>query len=86
MLGPEIFKQLKGKVDAFVAGVGTGGTITGVGKFLKRKVKNFELVLADPKGSILKELVDTGKISKDVGSWIVEGIGEDFSPPLLDST
>ena len=86
MLGPEIFKQLNGKVDAFVAGVGTGGTITGVGKFLKRKVKNFELVLADPKGSILKELVDTGKISADVGSWIVEGIGEDFSPPLLDST
>ena len=86
MLGPEIFKQLNGKVDAFVAGVGTGGTITGVGKFLKRKVKNFELVLADPKGSILKELVDTGEISKDVGSWIVEGIGEDFSPPLLDST
>ncbi len=86
MLGPEIFKQLGGKVDAFVAGVGTGGTITGVGKFLKRKVKNFELVLADPKGSILKELVDTGKVSKNVGSWIVEGIGEDFSPPLLDST
>ncbi len=85
MLGPEIFDQLKGKVDAFVAGVGTGGTITGVGKFFKRKVKNFELVLADPKGSILKELIDTGKLSKDVGSWIVEGIGEDFCPPLLES-
>ena len=85
MLGPEIFQQLKGKVDAFVAGVGTGGTITGVGKFFKRKVKNFELVLADPKGSILKELIDTGKLSKDVGSWVVEGIGEDFCPPLLES-
>ena len=43
MLGTEIYNQLKGKVDAFVAGVGTGGTITGVGKFLKRKVKDFEL-------------------------------------------
>ena len=50
MLGPEIFNQLKGKVDAFVAGVGTGGTITGVGKFLKKKIKKFDLVLADPKG------------------------------------
>ncbi|MEC8100329.1 MAG: pyridoxal-phosphate dependent enzyme [Pseudomonadota bacterium] len=85
MLGPEIFKQLKGKVNAFVAGVGTGGTITGVGKFFKNKIKNFELVLADPKGSILKELIDTGKVSKDVGSWVVEGIGEDFCPPLLDN-
>ena len=41
-------------------------------------------MLADPKGSILKELVDTGRLSNDVGSWIVEGIGEDFCPPLLD--
>ena len=82
MLGPEIYNQLKGKVDAFVAGVGTGGTITGVGKYLKKK-KNFELVLADPKGSILKQLVDTGKLSNEVGSWIVEGIGEDFCPPYL---
>ena len=86
MLGPEIFNQLKGKVDAFVAGVGTGGTITGVGKFLKKKLKKFELVLADPKGSILKELVDTGKVSSDVGSWVVEGIGEDFCPPLFDKS
>tara|TARA_B100000029_G_C17354357_1_gene880144 strand:+ start:23 stop:919 length:897 start_codon:yes stop_codon:yes gene_type:complete len=85
MLGPEIFKQLKGRVHAFVAGVGTGGTITGVGKFLKSKIKNFELVLADPKGSILKELIDTGNLSKEVGSWVVEGIGEDFCPPLLES-
>ena len=84
MLGPEIFNQLNGKVDAFVAGVGTGGTITGVGKFLKRKIKNFNLVLADPKGSILKEMIDTGNIPKEAGSWVVEGIGEDFCPPLLE--
>ena len=85
MLGPEIYKQLNGKIDAFVAGVGTGGTITGVGNFLKSKIKKFQLVLADPKGSILKELVDTGKVSSHVGSWVVEGIGEDFCPPLLNS-
>ena len=84
MLGPEIYNQLRGKIDAFVAGVGTGGTITGVGKYFKKKNKKFELVLADPKGSILKQLVDTGKLSNDVGSWIVEGIGEDFCPPLFD--
>ncbi|MBJ57225.1 MAG: cystathionine beta-synthase [Rickettsiales bacterium] len=83
-LGPEIYKQLNGEVDAFVAGVGTGGTITGVGKYLKSKKKDCELILADPKGSILKNLVKTGKLSKDVGSWIVEGIGEDFCPQLLD--
>ena len=84
MLGPEIFKQLNGNVDAFVAGVGTGGTITGVGKFLKSKKKSIELILADPKGSILKELIDTGNLSEKVGSWVVEGIGEDFCPPLLE--
>ncbi len=82
-LGPEIYKQLNGKVDAFIAGVGTGGTITGVGSFLKSKNKNCQLVLADPKGSILKDLIKTGKPSKNIGSWIVEGIGEDFCPPLL---
>ncbi len=82
-LGPEIHKQLKGKVDAFVAGVGTGGTISGVGNFLKSKNKNCELILADPKGSVLKGLIETGNISDNVGSWIVEGIGEDFCPPLL---
>tara|TARA_B100000963_G_scaffold361237_1_gene395692 strand:- start:3249 stop:4625 length:1377 start_codon:yes stop_codon:yes gene_type:complete len=84
-LGPEIYFQLNKKVDAFVAGVGTGGTISGVGKYLKNKNKKCEIILADPKGSILKKLIDTGKISKTVGSWIVEGIGEDFCPPLLDT-
>ena len=83
-LGPEIYNQLNGKVDAFVAGVGTGGTITGVGKFLKSKNSKCELILADPKGSILKDLVKNGELSDSVGSWIVEGIGEDFCPPLLN--
>ena len=82
-LGPEIYKQLQGKIDTFVAGVGTGGTISGVAHFLKSKNKKAEIVLADPKGSILKELIDTGKMSENVGSWIVEGIGEDFCPPLM---
>ena len=83
-LGPEIFRQLKGNVDAFVAGVGTGGTISGVGAYLKNKNKKCELILADPKGSILKDLIKKGVINKNIGSWIVEGIGEDFCPPLFD--
>ena len=83
-LGPEIYNQLDGKIDAFVAGVGTGGTITGVGKYLKSKNKNCQLVLADPKGSILKDLIKKGKLNEKVGSWIVEGIGEDFCPPLFN--
>ncbi len=84
-LGPEIYKQLNGNIDAFVAGVGTGGTISGVGKYLKSKNKNFELILADPKGSILRDLIKKGVLNKNIGSWIVEGIGEDFCPPLLDT-
>ncbi len=83
-LGPEIYKQLNGNIDAFVAGVGTGGTITGVGKYLKSKNSNCKLILADPRGSILREYIKTGKLSKFVGSWIVEGIGEDFCPPLFN--
>ena len=83
-LGPEIYNQLDGKIDAFVAGVGTGGTITGVGKYLKSKNKNCQLVLADPKGSILRDLIKKGKLNAKVGSWIVEGIGEDFCPPLFN--
>ena len=66
-LGPEIFSQLNGNVDAFVAGVGTGGTISGVGAYLKSKNKKCELVLADPKGSILKDLIKKGVINKNIG-------------------
>ena len=80
---PEIWAQMDGKIDAFVAGVGSGGTITGVGKFLKEKDPNVAIVLADPKGSILAPLVNEGK-TVEPGSWLVEGIGEDFIPSILD--
>ena len=82
--GPEILQQLSNKVDAFCAGVGTGGTITGVGQALKKVNKNCDIILADPVGSILEPKINTGKIPDKVGSWIVEGIGEDYIPPLLD--
>ncbi len=78
--GPEIWQQLDGKVDAFVCGVGTGGTLTGAGGFLKENNPEIDIVLADPTGSVLAPLVTTGKMPDNVGSWFVEGIGEDFVP------
>ena len=82
--GPEIWSQMGHDVDAVVCGVGSGGTLTGIGRFMKRVSPTTEMILADPEGSILAEAVATGKISTDVGSWLVEGIGEDFIPPNCD--
>ncbi len=82
--GPEILAQMDGDIDAMVCGVGSGGTITGLGRFFARTSPKTEMVLADPVGSILAEYVNTGNVSDDVGSWVVEGIGEDFIPPISD--
>ena len=81
---PEIWEQMEHKVDAVVAGVGTGGTITGMSRFFASVSPQTEIVLADPEGSILVDYVKTGKIGKDAGTWLVEGIGEDFIPPVCD--
>jgi cystathionine beta-synthase len=78
--GPEIWEQLEGRVDALVCGVGTGGTLSGVGSYLRGKNPNIDIILADPRGSILAPLVRTGKTPDTLGSWFVEGIGEDFLP------
>ncbi len=82
--GPEIWAQMQHDVDAVVAGVGTGGTITGLSRFFAHASPKTEMVLADPEGSVLAEYVKTKKITKEVGSWLVEGIGEDFVPPVCD--
>src|SRR5690554_3935329 len=82
--GPEIWEQMNHDVDAVVCGVGSGGTITGLGRFFRKVSDKTEMVLADPEGSILTHYVETGEISKDVGSWVVEGIGEDFVPVICD--
>ncbi|HEY9530220.1 MAG TPA: pyridoxal-phosphate dependent enzyme [Burkholderiales bacterium] len=82
--GPEIWAQMEHAVDAVVAGVGTGGTITGLSRFFARASPQTEMVLADPAGSILADYVNTGKPRKEAGSWLVEGIGEDFIPPVCD--
>src|SRR5687767_12834511 len=81
--GPEIWEQMEHKVDAVVAGVGTGGTITGLSRYFARVSPQTEMVLADPVGSIVAEFVRTGKVGK-AGSWLVEGIGEDFIPSVAD--
>ena len=81
--GPEIVAQLGGKVDAFVCGVGSGGTLSGVGRVLRKANPACELILADPAGSILAPLVNEGR-HVDPGSWLVEGIGEDFVPSICD--
>src|SRR5216110_121418 len=82
--GPEIWEQMEHQLDAMVCGVGTGGTLTGLGRFFAKVAPKAEMVLADPQGSILAPLVNTGKTPEHVGSWLVEGIGEDFVPPVCD--
>ena len=81
--GPEIWKQTAGKVDVFVAGMGTGGTITGVGRYLKSMNPNIQIVGADPIGSILHDYFYTGKMT-EAHSYKVEGVGEDFIPSVYD--
>jgi cystathionine beta-synthase len=79
----ELHQQMEGNVDAVVVGVGSGGTLTGIGRFMKRVSPKTEMVLADPVGSVLAPLVNSGEMI-EAGSWTVEGIGEDFVPPNCD--
>ena len=83
--GPEIWAQMDEDVDAVVVGVGSGGTLSGLGRFFARTSPKTEMVVADPAGSIIAELIETGKAATP-GSWLVEGIGEDFVPPICDLT
>lgn len=82
--GPEIWKDTKGKVTHVVVGIGTGGTMTGIARFLKQKNKNIKIVAVDAKGSIYQTLFKTGKQPKVFKSWKMEGIGEDFLPKTID--
>lgn len=80
--GPEIFAQMQGDIGAFVSAAGTGGTITGVGTFLKEKLPNVKIVMADPYGSGLGEWVNTGEVGPD-GPFVIEGIGSASVPSNL---
>jgi cystathionine beta-synthase len=82
---PELWAQMDHRLDAIVCGVGSGGTLTGMGRFFSRLAPHLEMVLADPKGSILNEIVNTGTHGAS-GSWLVEGIGGDYVPANLDIT
>ncbi len=83
--GPEIWAQTGGNVDAFVAGIGSGGTITGIARYLKSQGSKAQIILADPVGSALAGIVNEGKPGPD-GSYTVEGIGQNFVPDTADIT
>ncbi len=82
--GPEIWEQTSHELDAIVVGVGSSGTLTGLSNYFARVQPTLEFVLADPKGSILADYVNTGHLATQAGSWAVEGIGEDFIPGIAD--
>ncbi|MFT3807138.1 pyridoxal-phosphate dependent enzyme [Arenimonas sp.] len=84
--GPEIWRQMDGKMDAIVFGCGSSGTMTGLSRYFAKTAPNVELILADPVGSILEEYINRGTLSEKSASWLVEGIGEDFLPPISDFT
>ena len=80
---PEIWEQMDHDVDAMVAAVGSSGTLTGLSRFFVRVSPKTAIVLADPVGSILVDVVE-GRKPHEPGNWLVEGIGEDFVPPIAD--
>jgi cysteine synthase len=82
--GPEVLRQCSGRVGAFVCGVGTGGTITGVGRFLRARCPGAQVVLADPVGSRLAHLVDAVQPDYDA-AYQVEGIGGSVMPAVCDA-
>jgi len=84
--GPEILAQMDGKLDAIVFGCGSSGTMTGLSRCFAEHAPELELILADPVGSILTQYINEGTLSTKSASWMVEGIGEDFLPPISDFT
>lgn len=81
--GPEIWEQTGHAVDAVVVGVGSGGTLTGLGRFFRSVSPKTQLILADPEGSVLAPFIETGRLG-EAGEWAVEGIGEDYIPDNAD--
>jgi cystathionine beta-synthase len=81
--GPEIWEDSEGKITHFVCGMGTGGTISGVGRYLKEKNPQVQIVGVDPIGSLYYEFFKTGKVGK-ARTYVVEGIGEDIFPSTMD--
>ncbi|CAN7177338.1 pyridoxal-phosphate dependent enzyme [Pseudoxanthomonas sp. LjRoot143] len=82
--GPEILRQMDGQLDAIVFGCGSSGTMSGLSRCFAEHSPQTEMVLADPVGSILTQYINEGILSTKSGSWLVEGIGEDFLPQISD--
>lgn len=84
--GPEIWEQTAGQIDVLVAGMGTGGTISGIGRYLKEQNPNVKIVGVDIEGSLLQETWKLGRMPEDPHpkTYKIEGIGEDFIPSTLD--
>ena len=78
--GPELWRQTEGKITHFVAGLGTGGTISGTGRYLKEQNPTIKIIGADPYGSIFKSYKETGKVV-EATPYLVEGIGQEIVPP-----
>lgn len=83
--GPELWDQTEGKMDVFVAGLGTGGTISGTAKYLKEQNPDIKIIGVDPVGSIYYDYFQTGQMTQPF-SYVLEGIGEDFLPSTMDFT
>jgi cystathionine beta-synthase len=81
--GPELYAQLDGKLDVFIGGLGTGGTITGTGRYLKEKDPSIQVVGVDPVGSLYYDYFHTGQLTEP-HTYVLEGIGEDFLPSTMD--
>ncbi|MFI5251166.1 MAG: cystathionine beta-synthase [Bacteroidota bacterium] len=82
--GPELWDQTGGQIDYFVGGMGTGGTISGIGKYLKEKNPKVKIIGADPKGSAIREFFYTKKLEPEMKTYKVEGIGQDWIPGTLN--
>jgi len=83
--GPELWKQTDGKITHFVAGMGTGGTISGTGKFLKEQNPDIKVIGIDSVGSVYKKYFETGEFDlNEVKPYLTEGIGEDIIPEAID--
>ncbi|HUI10268.1 MAG TPA: cystathionine beta-synthase [Bacteroidota bacterium] len=84
--GPELWEQTGGKITHFISGIGTGGTITGAGRYLKEKNPAVRVIGVDPRGSVLREFFYTRSMTPLPKTYKVEGIGQDYVPGVLDFT
>jgi cystathionine beta-synthase len=80
--GPEIWRQMGGKIDVFIAGMGTGGTLSGAGRYLKEQNPDIKIIGVDPVGSIDYDYFKTGRLT-EAYTYVLEGIGEDFLPSTM---